>query len=678
MTAAVDVSGIYVSEGNNMYLGTASNYLRLNHSGTSSRIDYDSLGFFQAGSTQALTLASNGKVGVNNSSPNYNLDVSGTANVSGVLTTGSGIINVTNSTSYNVAFGYQALNSSNGVGSIALGYQALYNNSGNSNIAIGYAALTTNGAASNNVAIGNSALKMNTGGYNTAVGFQALTSNTTASENTAFGSQALAANTEGTRNTGLGTQAGFNLINGVSNTIVGRFSGFSLTNGSYNTAVGESALCTSSSGSHNTAFGYYTLVNDTTGHENTAFGTESLRANTTGYYNTAVGRNALLSNIAGFANCAVGFNCLSINTSGNFNVAMGPSALYYNTIGVNNVAIGHDTLYNNISGGENVAIGNVALHKNQYSKFNVAIGTQCLNSLGLSYTFAQVSEGGTNETFDNVSIGQSAAYYLSWGKQNVFIGSNAGNGGTPLSSGHNNIYIGTATSSANSVSNEIVIGQRGGKGANTCAINATSGLFINGFGSQFGATTTNFTNIPATFQGSGSWIAANFGSDASVSNGDRVVIGNGGNGNGSGAMIGAHINNLTNWANLNIVNAVNTTVSDARLKENIIIADNDLCYKNIKSLNLVRYNYKENDAGENLSKNDKTKLGVLAQELREIFPKSVSELYSELYKKSFLTVNTDQLYYALLGCVKHMQDKLEFQDETITLLKNRLNVLENK
>ena len=63
LTAAVDVSGLYVADGNNIYLGTDTKYLRLNHTGTSSRIDYDSLGFYQNGTNQVLTL-SNGSVTV--------------------------------------------------------------------------------------------------------------------------------------------------------------------------------------------------------------------------------------------------------------------------------------------------------------------------------------------------------------------------------------------------------------------------------------------------------------------------------------------------------------------------------------------------------------------------------------------------------------------------------------
>ena len=65
------------------------------------------------------------------------------------------------------------------------------------------------------------------------------------------------------------------------------------------------------------------------------------------------------------------------------------------------------------------------------------------------------------------------------------------------------------------------------------------------------------------------------------------------------------------------------TNSDKRYKENIIDADLDICYNNIKNLKLKKYKYKD----EILERpnTDTSTLGWIAQDVETIFPKSVKE-----------------------------------------------------
>ena len=72
--------------------------------------------------------------------------------------------------------------------------------------------------------------------------------------------------------------------------------------------------------------------------------------------NTAIGLGSL-SNNAGYANTAIGLGTLGNNNNGGGNTANGYSALSNNVSGGDNVAIGSSTLLNNISGFENTAIG---------------------------------------------------------------------------------------------------------------------------------------------------------------------------------------------------------------------------------------------------------------------------------------------------------------------------------
>jgi hypothetical protein len=171
----------------------------------------------------------------------------------------------------------------------------------------------------------------------------------------------------------------------------------------------------------------------------------------------------------------------------------------------------------------------------------------------------------------------------------------------------------------------------------------------------------------------GSWIGVTAGSTLT---GDRVVIGGL---NTNGATIGAHNFNLTAWATLSIANPSFFYPSDENLKENVITANYNLCYDNIKKIRVARYNYKADGPTRSLNKKDNTVLGIIAQELQTIFPKSIGELEDYESKETFLTVNHEQLNFCTLGAVKHLQDiveeqqkQIKEQDEKIKMLSNHL------
>ena len=193
-------------------------------------------------------------VGINTTTPAATLDVNGTANVRGNLS----------STAYvNASSGYQLAGSlfafANGPGgsNVFLGFGGNTSTTGTVNVGVGYAALQANTTGTSNSAMGAYSLQSNTSGnQNTAMGYEALTVNTTGFANTATGSYALDYNTQGFHNTAMGAQALQKNTTGVENTASGLVALGMNSSGSYNVALGVAALGSNTTGSANTGIGF--------------------------------------------------------------------------------------------------------------------------------------------------------------------------------------------------------------------------------------------------------------------------------------------------------------------------------------------------------------------------------------------------------------------------------------
>jgi hypothetical protein len=98
------------------------------------------------------------------------------------------------------------------------------------------------------------------------------------------------------------------------------------------------------------------------------------------------------------------------------------------------------------------------------------------------------------------------------------------------------------------------------------------------------------------------------------------------------------------------------TLSDSRIKENIVEADYGRCYNDVKQIPLRRYRYTANFV-EQAGVVDRTVLGFVAQELAPIMPKSVTS--QALYGFDDLnTISVDQINMAVVGALKKtIQDK---------------------
>lgn len=106
-----------------------------------------------------------------------------------------------------------------------------------------------------------------------------------------------------------------------------------------------------------------------------------------------------------------------------------------------------------------------------------------------------------------------------------------------------------------------------------------------------------------------------------------------------------------------------TISSDARLKENIELADLDVCYQNMKSIPLKRYTWKDEVYTEE-QVHDRSKLGWIAQDVEPVFPKAVEEKEMFGYEDC-KTLNADQIYATMYGAIQKLIQKVEYLESQI-------------
>jgi hypothetical protein len=151
-----------------------------------------------------------------------------------------------------------------------------------------------------------------------------------------------------------------------------------------------------------------------------------------------------------------------------------------------------------------------------------------------------------------------------------------------------------------------------------------------------------------------------------------------------------------------------TVVSDERIKEDIELANLDICYAAIKNIPLKRFKWKDEVySAEQVG--DRRKLGWIAQDVEAVFPKAVrikefkynqkfeetiipaienefdddgnvikegqpqsidKKLISEDVIKDCRDLNADQLYAAMYGAVQKLISKVEALEDTVAILKD--------
>jgi cytoskeletal protein CcmA (bactofilin family) len=97
--------------------------------------------------------------------------------------------------------------------------------------------------------------------------------------------------------------------------------------------------------------------------------------------------------------------------------------------------------------------------------------------------------------------------------------------------------------------------------------------------------------------------------------------------------------------------------SDNRVKNNIIDADLEICYNNIKKLKLRNFQWNDEYTKQNKLE-DANVIGFISQEVKPIFPKSIFESNSWGYE-DFMDLNTDQIYKSMYGALQLTMKNLE-------------------
>lgn len=314
-----------------------------------------------AGNTGGTLLAA--KIGVNNASPSFPLDVAGFINTnqySGYKQNGNTIL-YASTTNASLTVGASSATSwlsasSTVLNDIAIGFQAL--------------AHTPAGSPTQSVAIGRGALSsLDTGNNDIAIGYLSLTSDNSGIANTGFGTDALFANTSGSYNQAIGYVA-------MQNN----------TTGSFNIANGTQSLYNNLTGSDNTAIGYTALQNSVTGNDNVSIGFGA------SYNNISATSTTMLGEYAGKGTAAynnqggtyVGYQSGFDNQTGSdYNTLLGYKAGFDLTTGTHNLILGDDEVTangvssgsNNILIGEDVRASLVTTGSNQLNIGNLIFGS---------------------------------------------------------------------------------------------------------------------------------------------------------------------------------------------------------------------------------------------------------------------------------------------------------------
>ena len=281
-----------------------------------------------------------------------------------------------------------------------------------------------------------------------------------------------------------------------------------------------------------------------------------------------------------------------------------------------NTTLGFNALGNLTTGATNTAIGANALSSNTEGSHNTSVGRGSLpnNTLGNYNTASGYQSLQSNTEGDNnTASGTSALYSNLTGYRNTAFGENS-------------LY------------------------SNTTGFKNT-GLGYDAQASSATATNQTIIGFEATGQADNSVVLGNDDVTAVYMAEDRGAKIYAGEGDFSG----------------DIVTAGNVTVSsDIRLKKDIVNLPSTL--DNIKSLRPVSYSKKSSLSSEEYGS---TEIGLIAQELQEVYPNMVSEDDS---KDPLLSVSYMELIPVLIKAVQEQQIMIEKQQMEIEGLKKDIKI----
>lgn len=446
-------------------------------------------------------------------------------------------------------------------------------------------------------------------------------------------------------NTAVGASAGYSNTTGTYNVFLGSLAGYGNTTANANTAIGYQASYTNSTGANNSSFGAAALYFNTTGGNNTAIGEEALKANTTASNNTAVGYQAGYTNTTGAQNTDVGMKAGYLGTVRTYTTSMGYFA-GYSSNGTANTYIGYASGPNN---------GTASVEN-----YNTGIGAQALN--------------GTTTASNNTAVGYQAGYNRTTGAQNTFIGTSSGFTGTTAAG---NTFVGYGAGYYSTGTYNTFVGCSPTDGAGDSMTTGSKNVIIGGYsGNQSGLDIRTASNYIVLSDGDGNprgvcfntggWTFGNGGTS------DSVVARSGNGANSANSLyVGYYsatspINGTISFnvtTNGNVYNTNNSygSLSDVKLKENITDATPKL--EQLCQVRVVNYNFKEGQTQK--------QLGVIAQELEQVFPGMVDESPDRDAEGNDLGTTTKQVKYSVF--VPMLIKAIQELKAEVDSLKSQLN-----
>jgi trimeric autotransporter adhesin len=460
----------------------------------------------------------------------------------------------------------------------------------------------------------------------------------------------------GTNNVALGDAALDSVEAGGSyNVAIGDSAGTAITTGDHNVAIGFNALDAEDGGTASVAIGSYALSSQNAdgNNFNTAVGYVAGSDITTGIQNTLIGALAGDALIAAADNVAVGFEALSTETGGQNNVAIGPRALkvQVNASGnIYNTAVGSNAATATTTGNLNTAIGGNALYSNTTASNNTAVGYQAgyANTTGIQNLFVGSDAGYANTTGSgNTYVGRgdsvAAGVLMTTGSKNTILGGFTGNsGGLDIRTANNHVVLSDGDGNLRGVfdaSGNLLVGTT----SNIVNDNARVAIVgVEGLRAQ--ATSGGGSSCIGAFATSSGGTYYYVGYDLTASAIKYQVLFNG-----------------------NVQNTNNSygAISDAKLKENVTDATPKL-----EKLNQVRV------VNFNLIGDEQKQIGVIAQELEQIFPSIVEDTPDCDAEGNDLGTVTKSVKYSVF--VPMLIKAIQEQQTIIEALTARIETLEGK
>jgi len=486
--------------------------------------------------------------------------------------------------------------------------------------------------------------------------------------------------TTGLYNSVIGYESGFNINSGESNAFMGYQSGYLNQSGTGNLFLGYQSGYSNIWGSYNTFVGYKTGYSNQGGKNNTFLGTLAGHKNTEGLRNTFVGDSAGYNNITGGYNAFIGTRAGHSNTNGWSNVFLGPNAGFSNTTGFANVFIGRRAGFSSVNAGGNIFIGNHT-------------GTQSID--GWNNIYVGTKAGGNNINGEgNVFLGFESGLNNQHGDGNIFIGSRSGAEET----GSHKLYINDGDGDSTNVMiwgdfwakrlrfNSLVGIGKHPEYANLEIQDAwgLANVTIKGPGDDFNYALVSLESDEADLDKSYSLSHARnnhfsihyydgtaFHPRLRISPEGHVSIGRWESGaemldvNGNARFRAVGSAGSANDLRITADGTLTTNTSDARLKEDLQPLANSL--EKVMQLEGYTFTWRESD-------NADRDVGLIAQEVNEVFPEAVFTNQVDGY----MGINYSRFPALFVEAMKEQQSIIDAQKAEIERLKSGFDQLNQR